>query len=209
MAQATECVVRRAVDVRRVGGRVVGQRMALHVAPEQLNGVEFRGAGRQRLEVDGRAATQESLDRVSAVGVQAIPDHHDGTLDLTAPVPEELDDVGGGEVGVGQEPEVQPDPPALGCHGEGGDGRDLAVRAGPLGEDRGLPARGPGASQQRSHEEPALVDEGHDGVQRAGFFLMRGQSTRTQRRMAASSRSRACRSGFCGVQPNARSTRPI
>jgi hypothetical protein len=39
--------------------------------------------------------------------------------------------------------------------------------------------------------------------------LMRGQSTFTHRWIAASSRSRARRSGFWGLQPSLRSTRPI
>lgn len=208
-AQATDLPVGDVVDVRDVGGGVVGQRVALEVTPEQLYRIEFRGVGRQELEMDGPAAPQEAPDDVSAVGVETVPDHDEGPLDLAAQVAEELHDIGGGEIGVGQELKVQPDPLALGGHGEGRNGRDLVAGAGPLGDSRGDTTRGPGASHERGHQEPALVDEHEQGVQRTGFFLMRGHSTRTQRRIAASSRSRACRSGFCGVQPKARSTRPI
>lgn len=44
--------------------------------------------------MDGRAAAQEALDDVSAVSVEPVPDHDEGSLDLTGQVADELDDVG-------------------------------------------------------------------------------------------------------------------
>jgi hypothetical protein len=77
-----------------------------------------------------------------------------------------------------------------------------------LWKDRRLSTRRPGSTHERCEKKPALVKKDDVGVQSLRFFLMRGQSTLTQRRIAASSRSRACRSGFCGVHPNDRSKRP-
>lgn len=79
----------------------------------------------------------------------------------------------------------------------------------PLIKDRSLPSRCPGATHQRCQEQSALVEEDQVSVQPPRFFLMRGQSAFAQRRMACSSRSRARRSGFWGLQPIARSNRPM
>jgi hypothetical protein len=44
-------------------------------------------------------------------------------------------------------------------------------------QDRRLAARGPCPADQRRHHKAALVDEDDVGIQAAGFFLMRSQSS--------------------------------
>jgi hypothetical protein len=67
----------------------------------------------------------------------------------------------------------------------------------------------PTSAQMGGHQEAALVQEDQEGVQVAGFFLIRGQSVLIQRWMAASSRSTARRVGRWGVHPSERRRRPI
>ena len=110
--------------------------------------------------------------------------------------------------GIGVQGEVEPDPAAPRREAQSGDGGDLVVGARALEEQGRLADRGPGAPHHGRHEEAALVEKDQAGPQRAGFFLMRGHSVRSQRRMAGSSRSRARRSGFWGLQPRARNRRP-
>ena len=71
-----------------------------------------------------------------------------------------------------------------------------------------LAARRPGAAVQRLQQEAGFVEE-HDASFSPGSpFLIRGQSSRRQCSIAASSRSRALRRGFCGVKPKACNSRP-
>jgi hypothetical protein len=107
------------------------------------------------------------------------------------------------------EGKVKSYPHTAGRYGERSYSRNLFMPAPLLNEYRGLAAWRPSPPDQRSHHKPALVDKGDVGVQFAGFFLIRGQSTLIHRWTVASSRSRACLSGFCGLHPIERSTRPI
>ena len=122
---------------------------------------------------------------------------------------EERDQPGRRDILVRAEREVQPRALAAGRQGQGGDDRHFFARSPALIQDRSLAAGCPTTPHERGKQQAALVDEYQRGVQAPRFFLMRGQSTFTHRWIAASSRSRARRSGFCGLQPSVRSTRPI
>ena len=76
-----------------------------------------------------------------------------------------------------------------------------------VAEDRRLAPRRPGAPYGRREHEARFVGEDEMGLQPESPLFTRGQRVRFQRAMAASSRSRARRSGFCGPQPLRASSR--
>ena len=105
--------------------------------------------------------------------------------------------------------EVQPRAAAAWRQRQSGDDGHLVARASTLIQDRGVAAGHPRAPHDRGEEQTTLVDEHQTGVQAPGLFLKRDRSTFTHRWIAASSRSRARRSGVWGLQPRVRRTRPI
>lgn len=74
--------------------------------------------------------------------------------------------------------------------------------------NRCLSARRPGTPIHRLQHEAGFVQKNEARPSGSSPFFIRGQSHLRQRRIAASSRSRARRAGFWGVQPRSRSTRP-
>ena len=149
------------------------------------------------------AAPEQSADILAAVRPQAIPKDEQGLLKMSRQKLEEARDLRAGDVGVGVEGKVKSYACSDGSQGQSGDHRNFLIRAGLLIKDGGLPARGPGAPEQGSHQKAAFVNEDQVGVQLAGFFLRRGHSPLTHLWMARSSRSRARLSGLWGLQPMA------
>lgn len=135
------------------------------------------------------------------MGLEAIPDQHDGRVQLMLKMLEEVHGALGVDVGIRMQPKVQRDAIAFRQDADGRDGRDLLMRATALVQHRGLSTQAPGAPNQRCHEHPGFVEE-HDGRSQArGVFFTRGQSCSIQARMRSSSRSTARRVGFCGENP--------
>src|SRR5215470_9431688 len=66
-----------------------------------------------------------------------------------------------------------------------------------MDHDRGFATGRPRPSDDGLRLEPAFVLEEEPGPLAAGVFFTAGQRCRTHCRMAASSRSRACRAGRC------------
>jgi hypothetical protein len=96
---------------------------------------------------------------------------------------------------------VQRTPEALGADGDAREGRDAVVRV-PVPDDRRLPHRPPRLPDRRDQEEAGFVDEDEVGPQPRGVFFTRGQPECFHAAMAASSRSRARRSGVWWLQPS-------
>ena len=148
--------------------------------------------------------TFDKLGRpLRSVGIEAIPDQQAGAAQLLVQMPEETDDLEGGDVGLGMQAKVEPHPVSAGRHAQGRDGRYLLQRTPPLHQHRRLPPGLPTTAHQRPHQQAAFIEENQPGVQSARFFLRAGQVCLIHWWMPSSSRSIARRVGFCGLQPSA------
>lgn len=184
----------------QIDGRVVGKGIGLEVSPEVLDWIEFGGVRREVFQVS-RGGRHALGDQFAQVRLEAIPDQHDRGTQLALQVLEEIKHTGAVDVGIRVQAEIQRDPIALGRDAHGGDGRDLAVRAGPLVQHWRVATQAPGATHQWRHEQPRFVDKDQCGTQAGSVFFTRGQSCSIQAWIRASSRSRARRVGFCGEKP--------
>jgi hypothetical protein len=193
----TACTMSQALEI---DGGIVGQRVGLEVSPEVFDRIEFRGVGRQVLQMC-RAGQDAFLDELALVGLEAIPDEHDGHAQLTLQVLEEVHRSLGIDVGVRAESKVQSDPVACRRDAQCGDGGDLLIVLAALPKYRGLSSHAPGAAHQGGHEHPGFVEENEGRSQARGVFFTRGQSCSIQALMRSSSRSSARRVGFWGEKP--------
>ena len=115
-------------------------------------------------------------------------------------VPQKGTDLGVADV-VPMAAEVEAEAVALGADGDAGDDRD-AVVAVPVIHVRSVATPRPGPAQGWDQEEARLVDEDDVRPPARGVFFTLGHSLRIQRAMRSSSRSRARRSGFWGLNPS-------
>ncbi len=181
----------------------IAQLDPFELLPEPLTRIEFGGVCRQAFQVDtlGCPIRQESFDDMAAVDRRAIPENHHPARDLAQQMLEKRDDVCGIERAV-LAVEVQL---TLGRYR--GDGREMVAGV-PLPQDGGLADWGVGTHDTREGIKPGLIYE-EDGLL-LGFrpLLRAGQMSSRQRVIAASSRWRARRTGFCGLQRIALQRRP-
>lgn len=148
----------------------------------------------------------EPGDRRPVVDGPAIPDEDDVPAEMAEQVLQEDGDLLMSDVlGIQMQIEAQSLP--VGTDRHGGNGRD-AVAPIPMSNHRRLAPWRPRAPDGRGQLEPGFIGKYEVRVQALGFFLIRGQTVRFQRAIAASSRSRARRSGFWQDQPNAARRRP-
>ena len=171
---------------------------ALCVPPHALVRVEFGRVSRQVLQVQSRHATAELLHELALVDAEVVPDQDDVPAQVPQQMAEERDGFDLADVVV-VSLVVQADPTARRADRDAGDHRDTIVSL-RVPEDRRLAARRPGAHHGRREHEAGLVHEDEVGLQSESPLFTRGHRVRFQRAMAASSRSRARRSGFCGLQ---------
>ena len=195
-------------QLERVLGREVRKRVHLEMSPSGFHGIELWRVGRKEFDVEATRTVEHLDHRPASMHVEPIPHENDRALDLAPEVSNEVGQPYAVDVAAGPDRKVERDSTSPGRHRQRSDDRSLFSVTPRLREDRCLASRRPGPAHERCEEKPALIQENDVRVQPPRFFLMRGQSTLTQRRIAASSRSRAWRSGFCGVQPNDRRTRP-
>lgn len=196
-------------QVVELDGREVREAVRFGVAPDEFDGIELGRVGRQQLGANATAMLLEpGFDRFADVGLEPIPDQGDGHAQRAAQLPQKLKNVFAVEARLGQEAEVGAYPMATRRNHQSADDRDLAARAAALPEHGRVTARGPAAPHQGPHEEAGLVYEDDRRAAAPGVFFTRGQSSLTQRRILSSSRSKARRAGFCGLQPNSCSSRP-
>jgi len=187
-------------EMRRINGRIVGEWVGLEISPQVLDRIEFRCARREVFQMSGAGWHALGI-QLAQVRLEAIPDQHDGRAQMTLQVLQEVEHTGAVDVGIRMQTEVQRDAIALGCDAHGGDGRDLAMRAGALAQDGCVSAQAPGAAHQRGHHQARFVDKDQRGAQAGSVFFTRGQSCSIQAWIRASSRSTARRVGFGGENP--------
>ncbi len=171
------------------------ERVLFHPGPQALVRVQFGRIGGQAIHPQARAVLGEggpSLFR--AVGVQTVPEREDRARNPAQQVADEGDDLGAGDRAPHQA-EV-----GVRVGGDRRDGRELGPVEAVI-EKRRLAAGGPGFAGGGQQREAALVQEDQRGLQALGFFFKRGQGCFIECWMAASSRSRARRAGFCQLQP--------
>lgn len=193
----------------QVGGGDVGQRIGLQVTPEVLHRVKFRSIGREKFKLDAGMALEPATKVTRPMAGEVIPKDDQGQGQMAQQLAQKVDKQRSSDIFVGMQTKVKGNPVPRGIHTERSEYRNLLVRSSPLPQDGSLSAGSPAAADQRGHQQAALVEEDQKSLQSPGFFLMRGQSRRIQLRMAPSSRSRARRCGFWGLQPRPWSKRPI
>ena len=187
--------------------RQVRQGILFEVGPQGLDGIQFRGI-RGEKHSDDASLGEKLLHAAGPVAGQPIPNQQDRAAQGVGQMAQEVDQPSGGDVGVGAQGKVQSDAPAPGRYRQRRDTGDFFAGTSALIQ-HGRPSPGrPTAPDQRRQQQAAFVQKDQRGVQALGVFFTCGQTVRTQRRMACSSRSRARRAGFCGLQPKAWSRRP-
>ena len=177
---------------------VIGELDMLQVTPHPFVRIQLRRVGRQILDRQPTAVVMhEALDRDRFVRVHVVPDEDDPSPDMAQQMTEKHEYLLGSDA-PGPDQDVE-----LPCRAHTGDRRELrpsiAVR-----QDRCLSSGSPSADSSRDQAEAALVREDQCCFLAAGFFLMRGQSSRIHRRTSASSRSRARPVGRWQDQPHCR-----
>jgi hypothetical protein len=184
----------------KIKGGIVGEGIGFQIGPQVFHGIEFGGIRRQILQVC-RTRQHALLDEFALVSLEAIPDEHDGRVQLTLQMFEEIHGALSVDVGIGMQAKVQRDPIAIWQDAQRGDGRDFVLGATALAQHRRVSAHAPGAAHQGRHEHPGFVEENDARPQARGVFFTRGQSCSIQARMRSSSRSTARRVGFWGENP--------
>ena len=193
-----------AAQMQDIEATHVAQLNPFKVGPEAFTRMQFRGVGRQALQVQplGGAVRKEPLDSVAAVDRRAIPDNQQTAGHFAQQMLETRHDglrVDGVVLGV----EVQP---AL--RRQRADGGAMIARL-PLPQDGGLPHRGVAAHHTRQGIETRFVYQEDGLLLGLRPFLRAGQVVSRQCAIAASSRCRARRAGFWRLQRIAWHTRPI
>jgi hypothetical protein len=184
----------------KIKGGIVREGIGFQIGPQVLDGIEFRGIGREVFQVC-RTRQDALLDEFALVSLEAIPDEDDGRVQLTLQMLKEVHGALSVDIGIGMEPKVQRDPISVRQHAQRRDGRDLMLRPTALAQHRRVSAHAPGAAHQRRHEHPGFVEENDARPQAGSVFFTRGQSCSIQVRMRSSSRSTARRVGFWGENP--------
>jgi len=192
-------------EIEAIRGTAVGQAL-LGEAPHPLVGVQFRSVGRQELEAQSPHSAAQLLDRLATVHAEPIPDQNHWPAQVTEQIAQERDGFEAADVVV-VPLVVQAQSATRRADRDPGDHRDTVV---PLrvGQGRRLAPRRPGPHHGGGEHEARFVYEDEVGPQPESPLFTRGQRVRFQRSMAASSRSRARRSGFWGLQPHRARRRP-
>ncbi len=141
----------------------------------------------------GKAAA-DVADALSFVNAGIVPDEDHVPAKVTEEMLEKATDLVVLDV-FWVAAKVQSNAAALRGNRDSGDDGD-AVSAVTMVYDRRLAPRRPGLAQRRDQEHTGFVDEDEVGTQPRSVFFIRGHSLRFHRLIAASSRSRARRSGF-------------
>lgn len=194
---------RQAMEVFQGIRRPVGKGILFQVAPDIFHGIEFGSIGRKERTLQTLGRADVALNDFGPMGGQIVPYHHDRFGQLGLELVEEIP--GGHRIDIGIRVQLEGQEHVVGARRptEGGDDRDFSMGAGPLKKKRCVTPGAPRPADQGGHQEPGFVDEGNPGSRPFGFFLSAGQTVLTHPSIRSSFRSRARRSGFWGLHPNA------
>jgi hypothetical protein len=172
------------------------------MTPKIFHGVEFGRVGRHVFHCQpGCLLPQVGLDIPAAMRRQPIPQQNRlSPPEVTFEGPQIIEDLWLLDR-AGVKSHTESNSTSRRRSYQAGDGRQSLPIEGHDNE-RGLSPRSPRAPHRRTLGKAAFVQENQQDARVAGFFLIRGQRYFSQRRMAASSRSRARRSGLWQLQPN-------
>ena len=184
----------------KIKGGVVREGIGFQIGPQVLDRIEFRGVGREIFQMC-RTRQEALFNELALVSLETIPDEHDGRVQLSLQMLQEIHGPLSVDVGIRMQPKVQRDAIALWQHAQRGDGRNLVLTATALAQHWRVSAHTPRAAHQRGHEHAGFVEENDTRPQAGSVFFTRGQSCSIQARMRSSSRSTARRVGFCGEKP--------
>ena len=144
--------------IKFTGGEI-SHGIHFEVAPHIFERVKFRGIGRQEKGIEMGILLHECSDLSGAVGGQAIPDQDHRPSYLSQEVAEEIQNKCSGNVEIGMEAEIQGEAAPIRGDAQSANDRDLSVRTGALSKDGRTTGGRPAAAEQRSHEQPALVEK--------------------------------------------------
>jgi hypothetical protein len=141
-------------NIAEVSWQTIGG-MAFEVVPDLLNGVEFRGIGWKRFQVQPRMSLAHRLNGQPPVNRAAVPQHDDVATEMPQQRAQEISDVD--RLKVPRLPaEVQAQLLALRGHGQGGEGREPVMFVA-IGDDGRVPLGGPGPATRGDQPKAALI----------------------------------------------------
>lgn len=189
-------------NVHHVGLRVrtaVGQD-SVEVIPYAFVGIQFGRIGGERDQMKTASARQKFLHGLSSVDIAVVQQDDQMAAHLTQQMAKEERDFLALDV-VFVELTVQGavKDPGTDCDSRDGGHPVMAIV---IRQEGRLSHRTPSATNRGNQEEPGFIDEDDMGAQPRRVFFTAGHTSRFHASMAASSRSRARVSGFCGLQCN-------
>ena len=203
-AHAFEAAEHRLAELPDVIGSAVGQG-PLGEMPCGFNRIELRGVSGQTLQMQARISSEQIGVLPGSMDGSAIPHEHHMAAQMTQQVVQKVMDLLMADVFVVQA-KVKSEPAATRTHRQSSNDGD-ALAAIVMMQQRRLAARRPGAAHGGNHHESGFVGKDEVGAQPRGVFFIRGHCSCFQRRIFASSRSKARRWGFWQLKPSACSNR--
>ena len=153
-----------------IKGGIVREGIGFQIDPQILDGIEFGRIGRQILQVC-RTRHHALLDELTLVSLQAIPEEHDGRVQLTVQMLEESHGALSVDVGIWMQQKVQRDPATLWQDAQRGDDRDLVLGATAPAQQRRVSAHAPRAAHQGAMSIPDSSMKTMVALRGAALFL--------------------------------------
>ena len=148
----------------KIEGRIVRHGIGFEIGPQVFDGVEFGSVRREIFQVS-RTRQDALVDQFFLVGLEAIPDQHNGRAQLMLKVLEEIHGTFGVDVGVRMQPKVQRDPLPYGLDANSSDSRHFLLCA--AGHEHPDSSRKTTVALRRAaffYSRPILLDRGTDAL---------------------------------------------
>lgn len=174
--------------------------------PNSLIRIEFRRIGGKPLEPESGDGPAQGTHGIPFVDLAVVPKHDHRPPEVPQELTEEVTGFRLANV-LPVELVIEADPAASRADRNPGDHRDSVATVAVV-MNRCLAAGGPGAPHPRNQQGARFVNEDEVGPQPCSVFFTRDQSVFFHCAIRSSSRSRARRSGFCGLHPRPCIKRP-